>query len=144
MALPAMVVLTLAAGAGCASPGTKPAAASSAAASTATPAVDPNVRPCASVEASIQQLRAPLAGWMPTAKPFDKKVATLLHKAATDIQGQEETASGPAKLAIHDWAAVLMALSNAMQGKDASAVKAAAAKVRTPFVQLRKVCKFEH
>lgn len=138
----ATTLLALATVAGCANPGTTPAAKSTAAA-TATATTDPNLRPCASVEASFESLRAPLGGWMPEAKPFDKKVATVLHGAATDVQHQAQTASGPAKQAISDWATSLMSLSNAMQGKDAAAVKAAADKVKAPFTRLKKACHFD-
>lgn len=144
-ALPAVVVLALAAGAGCAGAGTSPATTPSVVATgaAATPKVDPNLRPCASVEASFESLRAPLGGWMPQAKPFDKKVASVLRTAATDVQHQAQTASGPAKQAMADWAISLMTLSNAMQGKDIVAVTTAAAKVKAPFTRLKNACHFD-
>lgn len=104
---------------------------------------DPNLRPCGSVEAGVQSMRAPLAGWTPAARPFDKGVAATLRSTATDVRHQEQLATGPAKDAMHRWAAALTGLSAAINGKDPRAVKAAAATVTSAYAGLKRACKFD-
>jgi hypothetical protein len=83
-----------------------------------------------------------MAQWYPQGKPFDVTVAGAVSTAAAAVQHEVSAASGPARVAIHDWSTALAAMGTAMHGRDKALVLHRATAAQKSLATIRTVCNF--
>jgi hypothetical protein len=134
-----VIFLALALLCGCSS--RQPPAVSSPTPASVSPS-DPNIAACAVVREIIRTMQGQMANYNSAADLFDKTVATGLRADATALFGQETTATGAVKDAIHAEATGLVNLSIAMDGDDAASLGSSADASSAALAQVRGTCNF--